>query len=151
MRCSMETMPARHVPFVVNQNTPECHWEKPLICQKKQDLHRSIRLTAQPTVIHLHFGGALRSYLPSPRVERAQKSPLIDQIKAATEIELEKTSTDNFVIGIPQRSFDLPNRNGRKVDCGDIKPGTSKSFNHPMIGSAARSQNRPGRPCSLEE
>jgi hypothetical protein len=48
------------------------------------------------------------------------ESPLVDQIKALLEIELEKISANNFVVGTPQRSFDLPNRNGRKIDCGEI-------------------------------
>src|SRR4029077_17033092 len=39
---------------------------------------------------------------PSPRVKRAQKRPLIDQIKLAWEIEFEKISMDNFAIEISQ-------------------------------------------------
>ena len=48
---------------------------------------------------------------PSPRVKRAQKSPLIDQIKPAWEIEFEKISMDNFAIEISQRLFDLGDGN----------------------------------------
>ena len=48
---------------------------------------------------------------PSPRMKRAQKSPLIEQIKPAWEIEFEKISMDNFTIEISQRFFDLGDGN----------------------------------------
>jgi len=48
---------------------------------------------------------------PSSRVKRAQKSPFIDEIEVAWEIEFEKISMDNFAIEIPQRFFDLGDGN----------------------------------------
>jgi len=44
-------------------------------------------------------------------VKRAQKSPLIDQIKPAWEIEVAKISMDNFAIEISQRFVDLGDGN----------------------------------------
>jgi hypothetical protein len=44
-------------------------------------------------------------------VKRTQKSPFIDQIKLAWEIEFEKISMDNFAIEISQRFFDLGHGN----------------------------------------
>src|SRR4029077_3285038 len=66
----------------------------------KKDAHK---LAARLQQLRDTFG-ILR---PSPRVKRAQKSPFIDQIKPAREIEFEKISMDNFAIEISQRFFDL--------------------------------------------
>ena len=44
-------------------------------------------------------------------MQRTQKSAFVDQIKAILQIELEKISTDNFAVEIPQRFFDLADSN----------------------------------------
>jgi hypothetical protein len=44
-------------------------------------------------------------------VQRAEKSPFIDQIKTILEIDLEKIPTDDFAVEIPQRFSGLGDGN----------------------------------------
>jgi len=88
---------------------------------------------------------------PPPRVKRAQKSPLIDQIKPAWEIEFEEISMDNFAIEIFQRFFDLGDGNLLKIDRSDLETGALKKPQDFMIGPAARDQDSSSRTRSLNE